>query len=228
MLGIRGEDAVSHETRKVQRVLSAVPPARRIPLSRRSHIIGFQSLPSGTAFHESALERDFVTLTSFLNPAAVIRSQPVTIVFWDEGCRRRYTPDFLVSHEASAELVEVKYEHDLKVHWKSLVPALIAAEHWAQQRQATFRIATERDIRGGLLDNAKRLLPLRALPLDAKTAMSALTKAHALKPATFRSLLAGLPDRNLALATLWRLIARGALRADLSIAITLDSELYPR
>jgi hypothetical protein len=188
-----------------------LPQARRIPLSRRSHIIGFQALPNGTASHESALERDFVTLTSFSNPAAIIRSQPVTIAFDDEGFRRRYTPDFLVTCETSAELVEVKYEHDLKTQWKRLHPAFRAAEHWASTHHATFRVITERDIRGSLLDNAKRLLPLRALPVDAKMAMLALTRAHTLSPATFRTLLPALPDRRLALATLWRLIARGRL-----------------
>jgi hypothetical protein len=75
------------------------------------------ALPNGTASHESALERDFVTLTSFSDPAAMIRSQPVTIAFDDEGFRRRHTPDFLVTCETSAELVEVKYEHDLKTQW---------------------------------------------------------------------------------------------------------------
>jgi len=33
---------------------------RRIPLSGRSHIIGFQPLATVTTVHESALERDFV------------------------------------------------------------------------------------------------------------------------------------------------------------------------
>jgi hypothetical protein len=163
-----------------------------------------------------------------LNPAASIRSQPVTIVFEDQGCRRRYTPDFLVRDANNAELVEVKYAQDLKAHWNRLAPALSAAEQWAHARHARFRVATESDIRGYLLDNAKRLLPLRALPLDAKTAMLALTHAHTLKGATFGALVAALPDRRLALATLWRLIALGELRTDLSIPITLDSELYSR
>ncbi len=82
---------------------------RRIPLSRRSHIIGFQPLPTGTAEHESALERDFVTLASFLDPTASITSQPVTVTFQDGLSTRRYTPDFLVRRvTGAAELVEVK------------------------------------------------------------------------------------------------------------------------
>jgi hypothetical protein len=127
ILGARAGEQFNHLAKQVQRL----PQARRIPLSRRSHIIGFQALPNGTASHESALERDFVTLTSFSDPAAIIRSQPVTIAFDDEGFRRRYTPDFLVTCETSAELVEVKYEHDLKTQWKRLHPAFRAAEHWA-------------------------------------------------------------------------------------------------
>jgi hypothetical protein len=204
-----------------------LPQARRIPLSRRSHIIGFQALSSGTALHESALERDFVTLTSFLNPAAIIRSQPVTIAFDDEGLRRRYTPDFLVTYPTNVELVEIKYVSDLKTQWTRLDPAFHAAKHWAASRKATFRVMTEHDIRGRLLNNAKRLLPLRTLPLDTKMAMLALTRAHTLSPLTFRTLLAALPNRSLALATIWRLIARGRLRTDLSIPISMDSELRP-
>lgn len=107
-------------------------------------------------------------------------------------------------------------------------PAFSAAEKWAQACQARFRIATESDIRGTFLENAKRLLPLRALPLDIKTAMIARTHAHGLKQPTFGTLLDLLPDRNLALATLWRLIARGELRTDLSVPITFHSILYPR
>lgn len=205
-----------------------MPQARRIPLSRRSHIIGFQWTSAGSTAHESALERDFVTLTSFVNVAATIQSQPVTMVFEDRGCRRRYTPDYLVRDPSGAELVEVKYQSDLKTHWERLAPAFTAAKEWAQAHEAQFRIATESDIRGALLDNAKRLLPLRSLPLDAKMAMLALTHAHAVKRSTFKDLIELLSDRRLALATLWRLIARGELRTDLSVPIRLDSVLYPR
>ena len=130
--------------------MPTLPQARRIPLSRRSHIIGFQSLPTGATDHESALERDFVTLTSFVEPSAVIHSQPVTIVFEDGGRRRHYTPDFLVQHSGGAELVEVKYENDLRAQRSTLIPGFQAAEHWARERHISFRVVTECDIRGRL------------------------------------------------------------------------------
>ena len=82
---------------------------RRIPLSHRSHIVGFQPLPTGIAEHESALERDFVTVTGFVEPDASITSQPVTIHFLDGNASRRYTPDFLVRRSSGcAELMLIE------------------------------------------------------------------------------------------------------------------------
>ncbi len=200
---------------------------RRIPLSHRSHIIGFQPLATGTAEHESALERDFVTLTSFLDPTASITAQPVTVSFHDGTNARRYTPDFLVRREpGTSQLVEVKYRADLRENWKRLRPAFTAARLWAHEHGAVFRIATERGIRGPRLDNAKRLLPLRHAPLDMKVAYLMLAAVRANGSSTFGGVLYALPiGRRAGLATLWRLIARQALRVDLSAPITLDTRL---
>jgi hypothetical protein len=87
---------------------------RRIPLSYRSHVTGFQGLPSGAIDYESALERDFVLLTLFDDPSARIRSQPVTLNFEHEGRHRRYTPDYLIEGGGRFELIEIKYEADLQ------------------------------------------------------------------------------------------------------------------
>jgi hypothetical protein len=202
-------------------------PLRRIPLSRRSHIIGFQPLPTGITQHESALERDFVTITSFLDPTASITSQPVTIAFVDRDVRRRYTPDFLVTptaHGALAELIEVKYSADLEANRAILEPGFEAARAWARERNTGFRVVTEREIRGMLLQNAKRLMPLRTAAIDTQLAELVLRAARSLEAPTFGKLLATLPQcPSLALATIWRLIARGDLRVDLSTDITFDS-----
>jgi len=200
---------------------------RRIPLSRRSHIIGFQPLATGTAEHESALERDFVTLTSFLDPAASIISQPVTLTFQDGFNRRRYTPDFLIRRiGAAAELVEVKYRVDLHASWRRLRPAFVAARAWAHEHSAGFRIATERGIRGPMLNNAKRLLAFRQVPLDCDIAAMVLGVVRAQSSPTFAGVLAALPlDRRVGLSALWRLIARQALQVDLSSPITHTTRL---
>ena len=114
---------------------------RRIPLSRRSHITGFRPISGKAVEHESALERDFVTLTSFLDASAMITSQPVTIWFGD-GSPRPYTPDFWVAwSDGRLELVEVKYRTDLRANWARLRPGFVAARGWAREHGARFRIA---------------------------------------------------------------------------------------
>lgn len=101
---------------------------RRIPLSRRLHVTGFQPTRSGAIDHESALERDFVTLTRFLDRRVAITSQPITIVFRHGGKARRYTPDYLVRWgDDRSELVEVKYHAELCANWNRLQPRFLAA-----------------------------------------------------------------------------------------------------
>lgn len=195
---------------------------RRIPLSRRSHIIGFQPLPTGTAEHESALERDFVTLTSFLDPTASVISQPITLTFREGLSARRYTPDYLIRRiNGAAQLVEVKYRADLRANWPRLRPAFVVARTWALEHGAVFRIATEQGIRGPRLENAKRLIALRQAPLDPDIAALAMAVVRDRGSPTFGEVLSALSlDRRVGLSTLWRLIARQALRVDLSAPIT--------
>jgi TnsA endonuclease N terminal len=202
---------------------------RRIPLSRRSHIIGFQPLPTGTAEHESALERDFVTLASFGDAGAKVTAQPVTIRFVQDGQSRRYTPDFRVAWSGGrSELIEVKYRADLRAGWVRFKPAFAAARSWGSEHGTSFRIVTERSVRGPMLDAAKRLLPLRSAPIDTVLADEVLMIARSLEHPTFGTIVDRLPaSRAAALAVVWRLIARGALRVDLSIPIDLSATMIP-
>jgi hypothetical protein len=200
---------------------------RRIPLSCRSHIVGFQPLPSGPVEHESALERDFVTLTSFTEPTVSITSQPVTIHYFDGRTRRRYTPDFLVTGaRRCTELIEIKYDADLRSNQKRLQPAFDAAEAWALERCGRFRVVTELEIRGPRLTNAQRLLPLRDAPIDLERAARVLAATRSQQYPTFGSVLAAMSGDSISLGTLWRLIARGRLCADLSAAISLDTPIF--
>lgn len=200
---------------------------RRIPLSRRSHVIGFQALSTSVTEHESTLERDFVALTAFFDEGAEITAQPVTIRFEHEGKTRRYTPDFLVrSRGGAATLVEIKYRRDLRAQWARLRPAFAAARRWAIANGAVFRIVTERGIRGPRLDAAKRLLPLRTAPLDAALAAATLDLAACLDNPSLGTLINELPaSRETVLAVVWRLIARGQLVVDLSAPIGRDTRV---
>jgi len=200
---------------------------RRIPLSRRSHVTGFRPASTGCVEHESALERDFVTLTLFDDPGAEITSQPVTIRFEHDGRVRRYTPDFLVRSSGGAgSLVEIKYRADLRTQWERLRPAFSAARRWAAARDLRFHLVTESAIRIVRLDVAKRLLPLRSSPMDATLPATALAAAAHMASPTFEALVDALPaSREAALAVVWRLIARGQLRVDLASPIRRDTRI---
>jgi len=204
------------------RLLSTEERLRRIPLSRRSHITGFQPLPTGTAEHESALERDFVTLTSFLDPQSAITAQPITISFQVDGVVRRYTPDYSVAwSDGRREIVEIKYLSDLRANRDRFRERFAAMQDWARARGATFRIATEREIRGCALENAKRLLPLRTAVVDPDITQAMLSAVRgSVAPTVAEVMMAVLADRPSVLATLWCLIARGTLCVDLSLPIT--------
>ncbi len=199
---------------------------RRIPLSRRSHVTGFQPLPTGVAEHESALERDFVALATWRDPSATITSQPITIHFEHQGERRRYTPDFLVRwSDGHADLVEIKYRSDLKTQWKRLRPAFAAARSWASARGATFKIITERAVRVPELDLAMRLLPLRSAPVDA--GLVETVRAVVAEGLTFGALIEKTPaPREAALAVVWRMIARGWIRVDIAMPVTPASKVW--
>lgn len=198
---------------------------RRIPLSRRSHITGFQPLATGTAEHESALERDFVTLSSFLDPDAVITAQPITITFQVGAVTRHYTPDYSIAwSDGQREIVEVKYLSDLRANQERFKERFAAMENWAHACGATFRVTTEREIRGCALENAKRLLPLRTAAFDPDIAQLVISAVRRLVAPTFDDVMAAIPaDRPSVLATLWCLLARDALHVDLSLPITPGS-----
>ena len=201
---------------------------RRIPLSRRSHVTGFQPVGEQAVEHESSLERDFVTLTSFRDAGAVITAQPVTIRFEREGRPRRYTPDFHVAwSDGQADLVEIKHHPDLRADWARLRPAFAAARRWAVEHAMRFRIITERGIRGPHLVNARRLLPLRDAHLDEQAADLAITALRSMTRPRLGELVAALPfDRASGLGVVWRLIARGRLATDLAAVIGPESRLW--
>jgi len=201
---------------------------RRIPLSYRSHITGFQPVDGQRVEHESALERDFVTLCRFLSPEARIQSQPITLPFDGDGERRRYTPDFRVDFPNGLfELVEIKYRQDLREGWAKFRPGFVAARNWARHHGGGFRIATERGIRTAQLENAKRLLPLRQAPLDMALAETVLKAVRRQPICAFSEVVAALPfDRPIALATVWRMLAHGRLGVDTELPIVGTSRIW--
>ena len=198
---------------------------RRIPLSRRSHITGFRPLDGEAVEHESALERDFVMLVSFLDAGAAVVSQPVTIEFQDGARLRRYTPDFrVIWKDGRSELVEVKYRADLRVQWARLRPAFVAAR--AMARRAAVVSELRPNAASGarcstMPDGCCRCVERRSI---GRRSEHALRAARSLNDPTFGRIVDAMScDRAAALGVVWRLIAQGALNIDLAAPIRLDS-----
>lgn len=207
-------------------------PVRRIPLSYRSHITGYQPFIPGTRSigHESSLERDFVTLCRFDPEVIGLEEQPVTIEWKDaNGRHRRYTPDYRVLRRTRVEIIEVKYRSDLSSNWVTYKPAFIAARNWAARQGMRFRIATERYIRCPLLLNAKRLLARMNDPVSGELERRVVETLGRLQPISLANfveeILAPELPRELVLSALWPLLARRTVITPLDVEINAGSML---
>jgi hypothetical protein len=90
-----------------------------------------------------------------------------------------------------------------------IADAPAAMAEWARLRRAVLRVATERDIRGCVLENAKRLLPLRLAALDPVISKQVAASVRRLSQPTLEGIIADVQaERSLVLATIWRMLAR--------------------
>lgn len=206
---------------------------RTIPLSYRSHVTGHQPFTPGSRAisHESALERDFVTICRFDPDVFGIEEQPVTIDWRDaDGRSRRYTPDYRVVRRTWTEIVEVKYRADLWSEWAHYKPIFAAARGWAAVCGMRFRIATDRQIRRPFLTNAKRLVPRMRDAVSPEIEQRIIAVLGRLQPVAFSSLVDAVVSpavpRELALSAIWPLLARRTIATALDVEITAKSILY--
>ncbi len=182
---------------------------------------------------ESALERDFLVLLDFDVQVARVIGQPMQHSFLDaDGRSRRYTPDFRVDHvDGTSSVHEVKYRDDLWANWKNLRPGIKAARKHARQQGWSFSVVTEVEIRGSaLLANSKFLRPYRdfaeqsALEEQLQRTLAVLGEStpETLLVASFQSI----DNRMRAVASIWRLMARDRVHADLGRRLTMNTPLW--
>lgn len=210
-------------------------PVRTIPKSHRSLTGQIASRTQGrpVAF-ESALERDFALLQLFDPAVASIEEQPVRIDYrTSSGRAAHYTPDFLVTHRASAQasrLVEVKYQAELDQKAASYAERFAAGRAYAADRGWVFEVVTESVIRGPRLDNVRFLLPFqkrRFAPelqdrlLDALGWAGALTVSELLEKVSFSNEM----ERANGLACIWQLLARGCVFGNLWEPLSMTTVL---
>lgn len=209
-------------------------PVRKIPRNYRS-VTGY--VPSAKMqrpiAYESTLERDFYLLQEFREGIAGVVEQPVRISYSVGAEKRTHVPDAILlyanldRHGRRLELVDIKYRSDLAEHWAEYKPWLKASLSYAYARRWKYAIWTEVEIRCAELSNAKLLLPLRNArrhPGEESIHASVNRLPGLTIDACIQS--SGLHDAAEALACILRLIARGAVIADLARPLTRETQLY--
>ena len=207
-------------------------PARLIGTNRRS-LTGYVTADGKSHPFESSLERDFYCLLSFSKTVQSFHPQPVTIPFVHKGKKRRYTPDTLVIYRAQNEpitLYEVKYREDLRNDWSRLRPAFKAAIRYGKEHGYRFRIMTEREIRTPYLKNIKFLAHCgnqerhsghEEQVVRTLASLGESTPGQVLQVAYRNSTM-----RLFGLHSLWSLISRGRIEADLNQPLSLQTPIW--
>jgi TnsA endonuclease N terminal/TnsA endonuclease C terminal len=216
-------------------------PVRNIPKNHRS-VTGFVAsrVNANQVAFESTLERDFMLLVEFDQDVLSYKEQPVRIDYLSaDGQARHYTPDILVTYRQTSTsttsrpplLVEIKYRSDLFAGWRELKPKFRAARRYATEHSWIFKIITEVEIRTPYLKNVKFLRQFQHRSVDPADANLLLQKVSDLRSTDPESLLSAIcPEvhsRAQFLPTLWQLIARRAIGADLNCPLTMQSPIWP-
>lgn len=187
---------------------------------------GNESLP-----YESSLERDFIMLQEFNALVVRIIPQPVQIPFYLGVRQYKYTPDFLVLYEGGSRkgmLVEIKPKCKWKKHWRKWLTKWKAAYRWSKERGFTFHIYDEDRIRGGALDNIKRLMPFKRVlitPSESDTANRLIARRGGITVSDFL-LEFPLSEQARWKQLLWHLLANRKIKTDLNTPIGNDSILF--
>ena len=210
-------------------------PIRKIPIGNRA-VTGLHAR-SG-ARYESSLERDFFEMMVADPTVAKVEEQPVRISYTtEEGHRRRYTPDALVTFRpdivtgavAIPLLCEVKYRDEYRRKFSQLKERFKVARSYARAQGWRFRVVTDREIRTGRFANQRFLSGFSNRTPNAEQAQILLAELHAMGNATPALLLAARsPDpwaQAELLPMLWWLIAHGKILVDLSQPLSMSSKI---
>lgn len=216
------------ESRSVSRRIYRSTANRNIDREPRN------SLSLGSA----ALFGDLFTLLDFNLEVFYYDRQPVSIPYTDpSGDSRAYVPELLITYrkditpERLSLLCDVMLREDLFENWKELKPKFKAARAYAREQGLSFKVLTERDICTPYLWNARFLLQFQRLPKQPKHTRLLINKLSELGRTNAVALLAACSsdetERKAMLPSLWWLVAREHVGADLICPITMDSPLWP-
>jgi hypothetical protein len=219
----------------IENQLMFTKPARKIGPNSRS-ITG--KLPTkkslGSQHFESSLERDYLSLLECDNDVHKFTTQPVQIVYYINGRKRRYTPDVAVYFKPhlfrKPLLVEIKYQADLIIHKAELEPKFTAAREYCGACGYEFAVITENEIRTDRLYNVKFLSRYKTRKIDAAISQGITDRFTDQQHITPRQLLSNdspSVDGRM-LYTLWQLVADQVLLFDLDKKITMNTIIWKK
>lgn len=132
-----------------------IVPARRKIGNTRISVSGLYPFKKDSAVaFESTLERDFLIRLEVDPNVLAVESQPFTIEYFDNGQKRVYTPDYLVTYKhddflpfIAPKLVEVKPTDELQLNLHLWKVRYRAAMRVCKEEGWKFHIAHEGRIR---------------------------------------------------------------------------------
>lgn len=202
-------------------------PARKIKPNWTSLTGRFVAEPDGKVnAHESALERDLMTLAAFDPQIRDFTAQPYRFEYQapSTGRTRNYYPDLAVAFRDDLELkeldVEVKYRAELSSEKakEDLVPKFKAGFRHCQANDAVFKVLTEDEIRTPFLGTAQFVQPAQAFEPNLEMEDRLLRAMESLKECTIDCLLDQIgpkEERADIWPIFWRLIAQRRIWMDL-------------
>lgn len=194
---------------------------------------------ASAARFESSLERDFFVLLEF--DLRVNRWDPQPVRIEVGSGHPSYVPDVLVTYfdydvhpqQERRVLYEVKHREELRKNWALWKARFRAARRYARSQGWTFRIITEREIRGSaLLWNAKFLLPYSHDYINEGVHTLLIKSLRHLGVATPATLITHCAkdrwEQARLLTAVWALVAGRDIRCDLTQRLTMDTEIVSR
>jgi hypothetical protein len=185
--------------------------------------------------------RGLLTIIDFDLNVQYHQRQPVVVEYTGPlGARSAFTPEFLITYRRDIEpacrmkplLCDVMTREDVYKNWADILPRIRAAHRYARWRGWKYQMLTEREIKTPYLVNARFLLPYCRLETDWEHARPLLDKLYELRQADPEALLAACAKTEAHRAklaiSLWQMIARWRIGADLTELLTMRSTIWSR
>jgi len=191
------------------------------------------------SLESEVLMLDFFTILEFDLQIQYFQRQPVKIEYLDALANRgTFLPEFLITYRRDIEpaffmkplLCDVLVRADVFNKWPDFRHRVRAAHNYAQGRNWSYHILTEREIRTPYLDNARRLLPYRSLRSESEYDRLLLNSLHKLGLIKVESLLNLCSNTGADVVklgnSLFQLIALGWVKTDLRKRFGMQSDVW--